>query len=146
MRPNDCAAVRHQTAGSMVLPLYPSPDPTRYIRVSGNPTGHLPGSAHVPPVLRATWGGPAPRGGGRAHVQWGVRASSASTGATLHSAGRVTACCGGPVSTSYELLVGIDWATEAHQVCVLTPEGAVFLERTVEHNAAAIHAFLEALL
>jgi len=50
------------------------------------------------------------------------------------------------VSTSYELLVGIDWATEAHQVCVLTPEGAVFLERTVEHNAAAIHAFLEALL
>src|SRR5690606_40710058 len=45
-----------------------------------------------------------------------------------------------------ELLVGIDWATEAHQVCVLTPEGAVFLERMVEHNAAAIHAFLEALL
>src|SRR5690606_16481770 len=36
-------------------PLYPSPDPTRYIRVSENPTGHLPGSAHVPPVLRATW-------------------------------------------------------------------------------------------
>ncbi len=50
------------------------------------------------------------------------------------------------MSTSYELLVGIDWATEAHQVCVLTPEGEVVLERTVEHNAPAIYALLEGLL
>lgn len=50
------------------------------------------------------------------------------------------------MSTSYELLVGVDWATEAHQVCVATPAGEVIQERAVEHTATAIHAFLEALL
>lgn len=46
----------------------------------------------------------------------------------------------------YEILVGIDWATEAHQVCVLTPEGEVVEERSVVHEAQAIHAFVETLL
>jgi len=50
------------------------------------------------------------------------------------------------VSTSYQLLVGIDWATEAHQVCVMTPAGAVILERSVKHNAPAIHALIDLLL
>lgn len=50
------------------------------------------------------------------------------------------------MSTSYELLVGIDWATQSHQVCVLTPEGEVIEERSVEHNAAAIHAFVDKVL
>lgn len=50
------------------------------------------------------------------------------------------------MSTSYELLVGVDWATQSHQVCVLTPEGEVIEERSVEHNAAAIHAFIEKVL
>lgn len=50
------------------------------------------------------------------------------------------------MSTPYELLVGIDWATETHQVCVLTPEGEKALERTVEHSAPAIHAFLDTLI
>lgn len=50
------------------------------------------------------------------------------------------------MGTTYEILVGIDWATETHQVCVLTPEGKPLLERTVEHKAPAIHAFIETLI
>jgi transposase len=50
------------------------------------------------------------------------------------------------MSPSYELLVGIDWATERHQVCLLTPDGAQREECAVEHTAAAIHTFLERLV
>jgi transposase len=109
-------------------------------------TGHLPGSANAPPVPRATWGGPVPRGGGRGHVQWGVCASSASTGATLHSAGRLTLNRGGQLTETYDLLIGIDWATQTHQVCLLTLEGEVLEEQSVDHNATAIHAFVESAL
>lgn len=42
--------------------------------------------------------------------------------------------------------MGIDWATQSHQVCVLTPEGEVIEERSVEHNATAIHAFVDKVL
>jgi transposase len=47
---------------------------------------------------------------------------------------------------SYELLVGIDWAMEKHQVCTLAPDGTILEERAVEHQAQAIHAFLDTLL
>lgn len=50
------------------------------------------------------------------------------------------------MSTSYELLVGIDWAMEKHQVCLLMPDGSVVIERAVEHQAQAIHTFIDALL
>jgi transposase len=46
------------------------------------------------------------------------------------------------VETEYRLLVGIDWATEAHQVCVVDGEGRVRGERSVEHSGAAIASFL----
>jgi transposase len=48
--------------------------------------------------------------------------------------------------TTYTRLVGIDWAQEAHQVCVLTPEGTLLQERSVEHNAVAIQRFVDGLL
>jgi transposase len=38
----------------------------------------------------------------------------------------------------YRLLVGIDWATEAHQVCIMDGERHVIEERSVEHSGAAL--------
>ena len=42
--------------------------------------------------------------------------------------------------------VGIDWASEAHEVCVLDREGHVCERRQVRHTAADLQAFVEALL
>jgi transposase len=39
---------------------------------------------------------------------------------------------------TFDVLVGIDWSTRSHQVCVLTPEGSIVRECIVEHTAAAI--------
>src|SRR3990172_6539148 len=50
------------------------------------------------------------------------------------------------MSESYELLVGVDWATQEHRVCLVTPDGAVADEGVVAHTAAAIHALLERLV
>lgn len=49
-------------------------------------------------------------------------------------------------SYEYELLVGIDWATQEHRVCLVTPDGAIAEECVVQHNAQAIHALLERLV
>lgn len=50
------------------------------------------------------------------------------------------------MSPSYELLVGIDWATQEHRVCLVTPDGTVAEECVVQHTAQAIHALLERLV
>jgi transposase len=44
-----------------------------------------------------------------------------------------------------EWFVGIDWAAEAHAVCLLDREGRVCDQRVVKHSAADLQAFLEAL-
>jgi transposase len=41
----------------------------------------------------------------------------------------------------YRIFVGIDWATQAHQVCVLDPERRVVGERSVAHAGDALAAF-----
>ena len=46
----------------------------------------------------------------------------------------------------YDFYVGIDWATEAHQVTVVDRQGAVVAERSVTHSGAAIGAFLDWLI
>jgi transposase len=46
----------------------------------------------------------------------------------------------------YRLLVGIDWATEAHQVCVLDQKGRLIEQRRVEHRAEAIAAMIDRLI
>lgn len=46
----------------------------------------------------------------------------------------------------YEVLVGIDWATQSHQVCVGTPSGGVLEEHEVEHDAGAIARLVDGLL
>jgi len=50
------------------------------------------------------------------------------------------------MSRGYEVLVGIDWATQSHQMCILTPEGDVIEEREVAHTAPEIYAFIDKLL
>ncbi len=42
----------------------------------------------------------------------------------------------------YRLFVGIDWATDAHQVCVMDRDRRVVGERSVEHTGAAVAQFV----
>jgi len=46
----------------------------------------------------------------------------------------------------YRLFVGVDWATEFHQVCVLDAERKVVKEMKVEHSGAGIAELVELLL
>ena len=41
--------------------------------------------------------------------------------------------------------VGIDWASEAHAVCLVDREGRVADQREVKHTATALHDFIGAL-
>src|SRR6266571_872536 len=50
------------------------------------------------------------------------------------------------MESGYRLLVGIDWATEAHQVCVLDRQGRLLEQRRVEHLAEAIAAMTDRLI
>ena len=38
------------------------------------------------------------------------------------------------MSVTYDFYVGIDWATQAHQVCILDPDGGMIDELSVEHS------------
>ena len=44
---------------------------------------------------------------------------------------------------AYRKYVGIDWATQAHQVCVIDGEGCILEERSVEHAGSAMAQFVE---
>lgn len=46
----------------------------------------------------------------------------------------------------YEYLVGIDWATRSHQLCVGSVSGEVIQESELEHEAEAIASFVDGLL
>ena len=50
------------------------------------------------------------------------------------------------MESGYRLMVGIDWATEAHQVCVLNSQGRLLEQRRVEHRAEAIAAMIDRLI
>jgi len=50
------------------------------------------------------------------------------------------------MGSGYRLMVGIDWATEAHQVCVLDSQGRLLEQRRVEHRAEAIAAMIDRLI
>ena len=42
--------------------------------------------------------------------------------------------------------VGIDWASEAHEVCILDRAGRVHERRQVKHTATALEAFVDRLI
>lgn len=46
----------------------------------------------------------------------------------------------------YELYVGIDWASESHQVCLLDPSGQVLAEQRVAHTGPALAALVTDLV
>jgi transposase len=48
--------------------------------------------------------------------------------------------------STHQWFVGIDWASRAHEVCIVDREGRVAERRQVDHTAPALHAFVEALL
>lgn len=50
------------------------------------------------------------------------------------------------MTTDYVLLVGIDWASQNHQVCVLSPERKVLAELNVAHEGEAILKLADRLL
>jgi transposase len=45
----------------------------------------------------------------------------------------------------YELFVGIDWATQVHQVCLVAPDGQRLDEHQIPHSGAGLAALVEAL-
>ncbi len=47
------------------------------------------------------------------------------------------------VENEYQIYVGIDWATEAHQACVLDSRGRILAERSFAHTGDAIAAFAQ---
>lgn len=46
----------------------------------------------------------------------------------------------------YQLLVGVDWATASHQVCVLDADGKKLQELAVAHRAQDVTAFVDRLI
>lgn len=44
---------------------------------------------------------------------------------------------------SYRFYVGVDWATEAHQVCLLSPQREILEERSVEHSGLGLAQFVD---
>jgi transposase len=76
----------------------------------------------------------------------GSRAKSASTGVTsameVPPSERKEAA---KMEEPYRYFVGIDWATEKHQVCVLDVQGSVVVEKEVVHRREALHALFEEL-
>lgn len=46
----------------------------------------------------------------------------------------------------YLLFIGIDWATDAHQVCVMGAAREVLDERSIDHSGPAIAAFIDHLM
>ena len=78
-------------------------------------------------------------------LQWGVAPSSAryrGDGIARH----VDDETGRAQLLTAQWFVGIDWASEAHEVCVLDREGQVCERRQVRHTALDLQAFVDALL
>lgn len=48
-----------------------------------------------------------------------------------------------PTPSSFRLYVGIDWATDAHQICLIDADRSILAERSVEHNGSAIGEFVQ---
>jgi hypothetical protein len=50
------------------------------------------------------------------------------------------------MSEEFDLFVGIDWAAENHEVCVLDTERRVIDRKTIEHSGAGIAQLCDLLL
>ena len=85
------------------------------------------------------------------HIQWGVcaierlyRGDEAAQPAGLNTRTRHSRpLSGGALESVYQRYVGIDWATQSHRVCVITPDRKLVGERSVEHGGIAIGEFID---
>jgi predicted NBD/HSP70 family sugar kinase len=50
---------------------------------------------------------------------------------------------GGVVEIDYQIYVGIDWGSEAHQACVLDRERRIVAERSFEHAGDGVAGFAQ---
>ena len=50
------------------------------------------------------------------------------------------------MSEQFQLFVGIDWAAESHEVCVLDPERRVIARKTIEHSGVGVAQLCDLLL
>jgi transposase len=77
-------------------------------------------------------------------IQWGDAPSSASTGVMGRHGGRAPRGEKKHVLNA-EWFVGIDWATDAHEVCIEDRAGHISERCDVKHTAPALQAFVDAL-
>ncbi len=47
------------------------------------------------------------------------------------------------MNQDYESFVGIDWATEAHEICVVEPGGRIVAQRSIEHSGRGVAELIE---
>src|SRR5262249_32748157 len=76
----------------------------------------------------------------------GSCAASASTGVMRHQSApsyREAAVREKVVEDEYRIYVGIDWAMDAHQACVLDSVGRMLAERSFAHSGEAVTAFAQ---
>jgi len=50
------------------------------------------------------------------------------------------------VTDRWRWFVGIDWGSEVHAICLVDHEGIMVEERTIAHEATAVHAWIDELL
>ncbi len=85
----------------------------------------------------STCGGPVPRRAAVTETQWGVAPESASTGNGERRGGPKTRRSKA-MHDDFECFAGIDWATEAHQVCLVDRAGVILGERSFAHSGAGL--------
>lgn len=51
-----------------------------------------------------------------------------------------------PDTTRFTVFAGVDWATEAHQVCALSPQGEPLFDQSVPHRADAVGAAIDRMI
>src|SRR6266542_4600402 len=106
--------------------------------------GCLAGSAWMPLRLERRGRICAPARLSVRSLQWGVAPSSASTGVRESHGTSIKRGEDRVLTASW--FVGIDWASEAHEVCVLDRDGHVCERRQVRHTAPDLQTFVDALL
>src|SRR5260370_39964470 len=92
------------------------------------------------PRVLSAWSGPAPRQVGRDGRPVGGCASSASTGIDARYGGPDGSDARGGPSMAEEIawFVGIDWASQSHQGCLVGARGECLGERAVAHGGAGM--------
>ena len=104
---------------------------------------------HLGPCASSTWPGLRLGGETMAHVQWEVALRApvqGRRGAMVRPKTSTQEAIYQMTREGYEFLVGIDWAYESHQACVVDREGTLVAERVLEHGGAGITAFIDWLL